>query len=398
VEVEPVVAVIIAAGGRGVRLASAVPKQLLVIGGKSLLTRSIEAFAAEPLVTEIVVVVPADVADEARGHVPDCPGVAMTIVAGGGRRQDSVARGFRALSTRAEVVLVHDAARAFVTRPVIARTIDAARRYGAAIAALAARDTIRRARDDAGRPVVAETLPREEIFLAQTPQGFRREVLEAAVALGESGVEATDEAALAERAGFQVHLVEGESRNVKVTTSDDLAVARALVEPRGARDADDVMRVGFGYDSHRLVDGRPLILGGIRIPFERGLAGHSDADVVAHAVTDAILGASALGDIGQLFPDTDATWKDADSLDLLARAARRVRDAGFEIVNVDVAVIAERPKLAPYREGICANLARAMGLAATKVSVKGKTNEGADAVGRGEAIVAHAVALLRAAV
>lgn len=393
----PRVAVVIAAGGSGSRLGAAVPKQVLSVGGRSLLTRSIEAFLHEPRVREIVVVVPAALRADVMDHLPEGGAISITVTEGGLRRQDSVAAGFRAVSALADVVLVHDAARPFVTGAVIARTIDAAERHGAAIAAVAARDTIKRARVDADGPVIAETLPREALYLAQTPQGFRRDVLQAAIELGEAGVEATDEARLAEMAGFNVRLIEGDTRNIKVTTVDDMMIARALAESAGREGLERTMRVGFGYDSHRLVAERPLILGGVTVPFDKGLAGHSDADVIAHAVTDALLGAGALGDIGQLFPDTDPTWKDADSMRLLARAAEVVRGAGFDIVNIDVTLIAERPKLAPFRGPIRRSLAACLGLTEPAVSVKAKTNEGMDAAGRGEAMVAHAVATLRTA-
>jgi 2-C-methyl-D-erythritol 4-phosphate cytidylyltransferase/2-C-methyl-D-erythritol 2,4-cyclodiphosphate synthase len=397
------VAVIIAAAGRGARLGSAVPKQFLPVGDRSLLRRSIEAFAAVPRVGCIAVVVPADLVEEAAAHVPGGLSASVRIVAGGPRRQDSVGLGLHAVPESFELILVHDAARAFVSGDVIGRTIDAAERHGAAIAAIATRDTLKRARRDADGPVVAATLPRDDVYLAQTPQGFRRDVLEAAIRLGDSGVDATDEARLAELAGFDVRIVDGDPRNLKVTTSEDLSLARALANAsrgahsgeRGWRPAD--MRIGFGYDSHRLVEGRPLVLGGVTLPFEKGLAGHSDADAVAHAVTDAVLGAAALDDIGVLFPDTDPRWKDANSLELLGAAAGHARVGGFDIVNVDVTVIAERPKLQPYRDGMRRNLARALGIPAGAVSVKGKTNEGVDAAGRGEAIVVHAVALLAAA-
>ena len=213
------VGVIIAAAGRGLRLGAPVPKQLIEIGGRSLLTRSIDAFCGVADIREIVVVVPEDLAATARAHVPATGSVLTRVVTGGPRRQDSVALGRRALSDDVSVVLVHDAARAFVTREVIERTIEGARRHGAAIAAVHAKDTVKQARPGAEVPVVAATLPRDEILLAQTPQGFRCEVLDAAIALGESGVEATDEAMLAELAGFQVALVEGDARNLKITTA-----------------------------------------------------------------------------------------------------------------------------------------------------------------------------------
>jgi 2-C-methyl-D-erythritol 4-phosphate cytidylyltransferase/2-C-methyl-D-erythritol 2,4-cyclodiphosphate synthase len=245
---------------------------------------------------------------------------------------------------------------------------------------------------ESGARVVRATLPRETIFLAQTPQAFQRDILAQAMASA-GDVAASDEAMLVERAGFSVHLVEGEATNIKVTTAADLAIARERLrkEPQAAV---DTLRIGTGYDLHRLADGRPLILAGVHVPFDRGLLGHSDADIVCHAVTDAILGAAAAGDIGGLFPDTDPRWKDADSLKLLREAVDVVRREGFRVVNVDATVIAERPKLLPYLEEMRANLASALSVDTSAVSLKGKTNEQVDATGRGEAMACHAVALL----
>jgi 2-C-methyl-D-erythritol 4-phosphate cytidylyltransferase/2-C-methyl-D-erythritol 2,4-cyclodiphosphate synthase len=281
--------------------------------------------------------------------------------------------------------VIHDAARPLVSHDVIRRTIEAAVATGAAIAALRSRDTVKRA-DAAGR--IAETLNRDEIYLAQTPQAFLVDVLRDALTISD---DATDEAALAEQAGHAVQLVEGDPRNLKITTPEDLAFAERLL---GAAAAGPSMRIGNGYDLHRLVDGRPLILGGVTIPFEKGLLGHSDADVICHAVTDAILGAAGAGDIGRHFPDTDPVWKDADSLDLLRRAAAIVGAAGFAVVNIDVVVIAQRPKLAPHVDAVRARVADAIGCDPSQISVKGKTNEGVDSIGAGESIAAHAVALV----
>jgi 2-C-methyl-D-erythritol 2,4-cyclodiphosphate synthase len=279
--------------------------------------------------------------------------------------------------------------------------------------------------------MVAETLPRETIFLAQTPQAFRRDVLQAALAAGE-GADATDEAALAERAGHPVRIVTGEEANIKITTAEDLILAEAIaaacsarafalqggehafarhgenrsVELHGQESAvatkerealsrASSARVGTGYDLHRLVEGRPLVLGGVTIPSERGALGHSDADVICHAVTDAILGAACLGDIGRHFPDTDPRWKDASSLDLLARACALVAAQDLEVGNVDITVILEKPKIKDHVASMRASVARAIGIEVAGVSIKGKTNEGVDAAGRGEAIAAHAVALIR---
>ena len=307
------------------------------------------------------------------------------IVAGGERRQDSVRNAFNRAARDADVVVIHDAARPLVSHEIIRRTVEAAAATGAAIAAIRANDTVKRA-DAAGR--IAETLNRDEIYLAQTPQAFLVDVLRDALTISD---DATDEAALAEQAGHAVQLVEGDPRNLKITTPEDLAFAERLL---GAAAAGPSIRIGNGYDLHRLVDGRPLILGGVKIPFEKGLLGHSDADVVCHAITDAILGAAGAGDIGRHFPDTDPAWKDADSLDLLRRAAAIVAAAGYAVVNVDVVVIAQRPKLAPHVDAIRARVADAIGCEPPQISVKGKTNEGVDSIGAGESIAAHAVALL----
>ncbi len=376
------VTAIIAAGGTGRRVGAAVPKQLLTIGGRTLLERSVEAFRSHPAVTDVIVALPA-----AMMEAPPSGLDGARLVAGGERRQDSVANAFDVLPETTEVVLVHDAARPFVAPDVITRAIDAAIAYGAAIAAVPVSDTVKRV---AERGVIVETVPRETIFLAQTPQAFRRQVLRDAIAVGRGGVEATDEAMLAERAGHPVHVISGDVANVKITSAADVSSANERLN----KPASVAGRIGVGYDLHRLVDGRVLMLAGVPIPSDRGAHGHSDADVVCHAVTDAILGAARLGDIGQHFPDTDTQWKDASSVTLLKQAVALVRRDGLAIENVDVVVVLERPKLGPHRSQMEATLAEALGIDVNRVSIKAKTNEGVDAVGRGEAIAAHAVALL----
>ncbi len=403
------VAAIIAAGGRGRRLGAALPKQLLSVAGRPILQWSVEAFLASGGVNHVVVAVPPELAADPPRYlrVPK-----VTVVAGGDRRQDSVANGFDALPEPTEIVLVHDAARPFVDAPTIARVIAGAGQAGAAIAALPASDTVKlSAGATPGDRYIDRTLARDTIFLAQTPQGFRREVLRDAITLGRDGVEATDEAALAERAGHRVQLVDGSRRNIKITTSDDLLLAEVLAAsagdspaasrlpvesptPRSSPGSVPVLRVGCGYDLHRLVPGRPLILGGVTIPSDRGLAGHSDADALSHALADAILGAAALGDIGTHFPDTDPRWQGASSTGLLARVVALARARGFVLLNADATVIAERPKLGPHREAIVARLSEVLGLERGAVSVKAKTNEGVDATGRGDAIAVHAVVLM----
>jgi 2-C-methyl-D-erythritol 4-phosphate cytidylyltransferase / 2-C-methyl-D-erythritol 2,4-cyclodiphosphate synthase len=376
------VTAIIAAGGRGRRLGASVPKQLLDVGGRTLLERSIDAFTSHPAVGAVIVAVPADLLAAPPRWLDG-----VRLVAGGERRQDSVANAFDAVAADADIVLVHDAARAFVTGDVISRAIQGAVAHGAAIVAVPVSDTVKRVGISDG--VIAQTLPRDEIVLAQTPQAFRREVLAAAIAAGRAGAAATDEAMLAEHAGHRVHVVAGDPANVKITTAADLERARGLSS------AGRACRVGIGYDLHRLAEGRPLVLGGVTVPSARGALGHSDADVICHAVTDAILGAARAGDIGQRYPDTDARWKGASSTALLRDVVELVRGQGLAVENVDVVVILEQPKIGPHRAAIESGLAEAMGIAPSRVSVKAKTNEGVDAVGRGEAIAAHAVALLK---
>jgi 2-C-methyl-D-erythritol 4-phosphate cytidylyltransferase/2-C-methyl-D-erythritol 2,4-cyclodiphosphate synthase len=434
------VTAIIAAGGHGSRFGGATPKQLIEIAGEPILARSVRAFATHPAVNEVIVALPDDIAANPPEYLR-APRV--RVVVGGARRQDSVASGFAAVSSACDVVVIHDAARPFASPDLIQRAIEAAAESGAAVAAIASRDTVKLVvrqahhereedpltlrplnKDPLGlsplkedplglsplkgdpltlspskgeRMIVRETLPRETIYLAQTPQAFRRDVLRDALALTD---DATDEAALAERAGHPVRIVEGDATNIKITTPDDMVIAEAILRSadRGLRNTKPARtgRAGTGYDLHRLVGGRPLILGGVRIPSDRGAHGHSDADVVCHAVTDAVLGALALGDIGRHFPDTDPQWKDANSVDLLARAVALVHEQGYEVGNVDVTVILEWPKIKDHIDVMRQTLAATLGIDPARVSIKGKTNEGVDAVGRGEAIAAHAVALLRA--
>jgi 2-C-methyl-D-erythritol 4-phosphate cytidylyltransferase/2-C-methyl-D-erythritol 2,4-cyclodiphosphate synthase len=376
------VTAIIAAGGRGLRFGAAQPKQLVSVGGRPILERSVEAFLDHPEVNEVIVALPPHILDTPPAYL-----AAARLVEGGARRQDSVANAFRAGNPAADVVVIHDAARPFVSADLISRTIAAAAANGAALAAVASRDTVKRVES----MTVQGTIPRETVYLAQTPQAFRRDVLASAL---QSADAATDEASLAERAGHRVHIVDGDSANIKITTADDLVVAEALAARDNGRRAAD--RAGTGYDLHRLVDGRALVIGGVTIPHHCGPHGHSDGDVACHAATDAILGAAVLGDIGRHFSDADPRWRDASSLDLLARAAAMVREHGFDIVNVDVTVVLERPKIKDHIGAMRTAMAAALGVEDGCVSVKGKTNEGVDAIGRGEAIAAHAIALLRA--
>lgn len=377
------VSAIIAAGGRGARLGAGEPKQLLAVGGIPMLQRTLDTFRGAACIDEIVVALPADLVADPPPYLR-ASGKTVQLVAGGARRQDSVAAAFARVSRTADLVVVHDAARPFASEALIERTVAAAREAGAAIAALPARDTVKQT----AAGFIERTLPRDRIALAQTPQAFRRAVLEAALArAAQTDLEATDEAMLAEQAGYRVRLVAGEPGNIKITTADDLRTARIAAEDHRA----PTTRVGTGYDLHRLADGRPFTLAGVALPSPVGPQGHSDGDVLCHALADALLGAAALGDIGRHFPDTDPQWRGAAGLDLLARVVARVRERGWSIVNVDAVVVLERPRLAPLVATICENLAATLGLDTVGVSVKSKTSEGLGPIGRGEAVACQAV-------
>jgi 2-C-methyl-D-erythritol 4-phosphate cytidylyltransferase/2-C-methyl-D-erythritol 2,4-cyclodiphosphate synthase len=389
---------ILAAGGRGARMGAQVPKQLLMIGGRSILQRSFETLEAHESIAEIVVALPRELALSPPAFLRSSR-KRVHVVDGGERRQDSVANAFAQISEAADYVLIHDAARPLATAALFGRVMEAARSSpgDSAIAALRAGDTVKQlAEGREGSPVIARTLARDTIYLAQTPQVFLRRFLAEAIALGRGSNEATDEATLVERAGHPVAVVDGEPANIKITTEQDLHVAEALAGRRvPTADLHSLIpRIGVGYDLHRLEPGRKLILGGVHIPHETGLIGHSDADVLCHALTDAILGAACEGDIGRHFPDTDPAWKDADSLALLSRAVEIVRGTGYTVVNVDAVVIAELPKLAPHIDAMRQRLADAIGIDSRAISVKGKTNEKVGALGRNEAIAVHAVAML----
>ncbi len=304
------------------------------------------------------------------------------VTAGGATRQQSVFQGLQCLPEDCGEVLIHDGARPLVDAATVERVLASVREYGTGVAAIRVTDTVKRAGPDG---VVAETLDRSALWRIQTPQGFRRDLLERAHASARD--ERTDDAGLVEALGEPVRLVLGSPENIKLTRQEDLEMAEAL--------AAGMPRVGLGVDAHRLVPGRRLVLCGVDIPYELGLDGHSDADVALHALCDALLGAAALGDIGQHFPDTDERYRGVSSLLLTERTRDLLADAGFAPVNVDVTIVAQRPKLAPYRDAMRQNIARALRMSPDAVSVKATTTEGMGYEGRGEGISAQAVAAIR---
>lgn len=378
---------VLLAAGRSARMGGG-DKLLADLAGRPVLAHSLAALAACDQIAHVVVVTGAAnraaVAQLARSHGG---GKVRALATGGAQRQDSVAAGLAALPN-VELIAVHDGARPLVDAEDFSEGVRIAREVGAAIAGAPVADTIKRV--DAAERVI-ETPPRAQLRAAATPQVFRRKLLERAHrAAAQAGVSATDDAALVERLAEPVVVFASRRRNLKITTADDLLLAESLLNPSAGQ-----LRAGIGIDSHRFEAGRRLVLGGVEIPGHDGLGGHSDADVLTHAIIDALLGAAGLGDIGQHFPPGDPQWAGADSIALLRRAVDLLAAAGARPQSVDATVIAERPRLAPHIAAMRQALAQALGLKAGQVNVKATTAEGMGALGRGEGIQAHAAATVR---
>jgi 2-C-methyl-D-erythritol 4-phosphate cytidylyltransferase/2-C-methyl-D-erythritol 2,4-cyclodiphosphate synthase len=373
------------------RFGASCPKQFLELAGLPILVRTCRAFLDLESIRWVAVAAPTDylqhTIDLLRLHLAPDHMARMLFTVGGVTRQDSVRAGLNALPAEIELVLVHDAARPLVDQTIILRCLHGAVRFGAVIAAIPVKDTLKKVADSG---LIRETVDRTSLWQAQTPQAVQRGLLERAFAEADRNqFVGTDEASLLEAAGIPVQVVEGGERNFKITRPEDLQVAAALLTE------EQEMKIGHGFDAHRLVSGRKLILGGVEVEFELGLDGHSDADVVAHALIDALLGALGAGDIGRHFPDSDPQYKGIDSLLLLAHAQQLVEAQGYVLGNADVTIVCQRPKLAPHLAGMQINLARCCKVASAAVNIKATTTENMGYTGRGEGIAAHAVVLLR---
>ncbi len=376
-------AVILAAGQS--RRMGGTDKLFLPLGGRPVLGWSLEAFRAVPEVAVRVVVA----GPHNRAQVRALLTPEEILVEGGARRQDSVRAGVEALPEGIDAVLIHDGARPRVTPELIRRAIEAVQAHGAAVPGIPVADTIKEVGSD-GR--VVATPDRSRLRAIQTPQAFRLDLLRAAYDRVDWTRTYTDEGALLEAAGTPVYVFEGDPRNRKLTRPEDLPFLEALSSDRAPAE----VRVGYGYDVHRVAEGRRLVLGGVEIPWEgRGLAGHSDADVLLHALMDALLGAAGMGDIGRHFPPSDPAYRGADSRRLLERVVAWLREAGWQVVHVDLTLIAQAPRIAPYADEMRARIARTLGIDPGRVNLKATTPEGLGALGRGEGMAAHAVALIR---
>ena len=373
------VAVLIPAAGSGKRMGSVIPKQYMNVDGQPMICKTVRAMADCPLVDQILLVT-------AKDQIETCGNLLASnlqdrqlskvcaIVEGGKERQQSVFKGLEYFKdgNPPEYVLIHDAARPYITEEIIENTLNKIDETGGAVVCVKPKDTIRTA---------DKTLDRNKLFAVQTPQGFQFDLIyEAHEKAEKEGFLGTDDAGLFERLGKKLSFVEGSYENIKITTPEDLPME---------------MRIGQGFDVHKLVEGRKCIIGGVDIPYELGLLGHSDADVLCHAITDAILGAANLGDIGKLFPDTDPAYKGADSVMLLAKVGELMREKGYSICNIDATVICERPKIGPHRDAMAENIAKALLTDVDRVSIKATTTEKLGFTGRKEGIASQATVLLR---
>ncbi len=373
------VTALIVAAGAGSRMGGEFPKQFRVIGGKAVLAHAVDALASHPRINAVRVVIAADQEELALAALGSRD--VGTLIVGGRERAESVANGLAAID--GEIVLVHDAARPFCPPEVIDRLLDALGKNHGAVPVLPVSDTLAK-----GDVLLGETVNRKRLLRVQTPQAFYREDL--LYAIEEAGKRlATDESQVLVAAGLKVATVEGDIMLDKLTTPADFAAAERRLA------ANLVSRSGQGFDVHAFDGPGPVMMGGIAIAHERGLAGHSDADVVLHAITDALLGAAALGDIGEHFPPSDLQWKGASSDRFARHAASLIAGRGGVIDHVDCTIVCETPKVGPHRAAIRASVAAILGLAEDAVSIKATTTEKLGFTGRGEGIAAQAIATVR---
>ena len=387
----PRIAAVVLAAGRGLRAGGGLPKQYRSLGGRSVISRSLALFTGHPAIDAVVGVIDPDdraLYDDAVGHLAGT----LPPVAGGSTRQRSSLAGLRALAARApDIVLIHDAARPFASSLLIDRAILAAKAHGAAVPGTPMTDTVKRVGAD-GIAVAAP--PRSELRAVQTPQAFRFDLIlalhEQAAAAGVTDL--TDDGAVAEWGGHALHVFDGEATNMKLTAEGDFEAGERLLAPLASLGD---LRTGTGFDVHAFAPGDHVWLNGVQLPHERGLSGHSDADVGLHALTDAVLGAIAEGDIGSHFPPSDPQWRGASSDRFLAHAVALVRRRGGAVAHLDVTILCESPRIGPHRDAMRRRIAEIAGIDIGRVGVKATTTEGLGFTGRREGIAAMAVASVR---
>ncbi|MBI4386288.1 MAG: 2-C-methyl-D-erythritol 4-phosphate cytidylyltransferase [Elusimicrobia bacterium] len=377
---------IIVAAGTGTRMGR--PKQFLPLGGRPTIEWTLQIFLEIPEISEIILVM---TADNIREHGARLASERIRVVEGGENRMESVRRGFEAVSPEADLVAVHDGARPLVTREIILAALEEAYQSGAALPAVPVKDTLKKV---ASKQLWISSTPiRSSYWSAQTPQCYRREILEEALRMFPDDKKATDESQLVERAGHQVRIVPSSNENIKITTPEDVTIAEALLAKRHLGLRPEI-RSGFGFDIHRLVAGRELWLAGVRLEHTKGLLGHSDGDAVLHASCDAVLGGAGLGEIGLLFPPEDPKFKGIASREIVAAVRRRLDERGGILAHLDVTLLAEEPKIKPHYDSMRQSLISLWGLEETRMSLKAKSHEGLGEIGRGEAIACYAVATI----
>ena len=388
--------VIIAAAGKGTRLGMGMNKAFVKLAGVPIIVHNLRQLNNLPDLGTVFIVLGSGELTEAEKMLQKYqagyfPLVRWHLVAGGRQRQNSVENALTQIKEKTGWIAVHDGARPFAASELFAEVWSKARKTGAAIAAVPCKDTIKEVNPE---KLVNATLERSRLWAVQTPQIFSLELLRKAYAqLQKAGNMVTDDAGAVEQIGGKVAVVMGSYKNIKITTPDDLILGEAFI--KGAANMADNIHVGSGFDVHRLVPDRKLILCGVTIPYTLGLLGHSDADVALHALMDAMLGAAGLGDIGKLFPDTDPAFKDADSMVLLKEVIGKLQEAGWQVNNADVTIIAQKPKLAPYREAMEKNLKNVLHLTTDAINVKATTTEQLGFTGRGEGIASQAVVTIK---
>ncbi len=378
------VTVIILAAGSGTRMGADKTKQKINICNKSILWHSVKAFSDSGSVDSIVVVCRGDEIDWAKEELAEFPKI-DSIVAGGNTRAESARLGFEAVVNKSGFVAVHDGARCLVKTADIDAVILAAFSHGAATAAVSVTDTLKFSDDG----FIKNTVSRSNLYCAQTPQVFSCKLYADALSKSEDNEGMTDDNMLMEKLGVRVAIVITSKQNIKITTKEDLDYAEYILSGGGRMKE---IRTGHGYDVHRFAEGRRLILGGVEIPFEKGLLGHSDADVLVHAIMDSLLGACGLGDIGRHFPDNSHEFKDISSLVLLGRVKELVKNGGFDIINIDATLVMQRPKIAEYINEMTNNIADILEIDRGRVNIKATTEEHLGFTGRMEGVSAHSVA------
>lgn len=374
------ISAIILAAGSGSRMGT--DKMLCSLCGKSVISCTIQKFLECERIEEIIVVASKENINIIKEEIQKLSINNCRVIMGGSTRGESSYCGIR--EAKGEYVLIHDGARPLVSAEIINSVVDGAINCGAAAPGCTPKDTIKKVENG----FVCETYERSSLVNIQTPQGFKKEVIKKAYE--DFGFNETDDCAVYEKTGAKVFVCEGSYENIKITTPSDIIIAENLIK----KERSASMRIGTGFDTHKLTEGRKLIIGGVEIPFEKGLLGHSDADVLIHAIIDALLGAAALGDIGTHFPDNCDDYKGISSIELLKRTAKLLNESGYGISNIDSTIIAQAPKMAPHIKAMRENIAKALGIEENSVSVKAKTNEHMGFTGRGEGIEARAVALL----